>query len=125
MTASSSARQMRRPTKATPRSAPGCATSAVVSAFHVFFYFERWLGEQGGVVVCMAEDADVDSPMLTCWPGEGHIAEMCPSPDGSRNSATGPECHQCHGRGHIRQRCPNNIPAGVCFKCGVYGHTGR
>lgn len=56
--------------------------------------------------------------------GEGHIQEMCPSPEGSRNSAA-PECHLCKGRGHIKVRCPNNVPKGVCYKCGQYGHAGR
>jgi len=56
--------------------------------------------------------------------GQGHIALMCSSADGAREHG-GMECHICHGFGHMKMRCPNQIPAGVCFKCGVYGHQGR
>eukprot|EP00051_Salpingoeca_urceolata_P020572 m.309716 g.309716 ORF g.309716 m.309716 type:complete len:357 (-) comp19644_c0_seq8:815-1885(-) len=65
-------------------------------------------------------------PNQVCYKcgGNGHIAEMCPSRDGARNSSM-PECHLCNGRGHMKANCPNNVPRGVCYKCGVYGHSGR
>lgn len=78
-----------------------------------------------------ADEGMSDNPMKRKPPqcfkcgGDGHIAEMCPSPDGSRNMPGGAECHMCHGKGHIKVRCPNAIPPGVCYKCNVYGHTGR
>ena len=70
------------------------------------------------------------SPLVSCsppprFPGVGHIAVMCPSPEGAKDLQTDVECHLCRGKGHMQARCPNTVPRNVCWKCGVYGHIGR
>lgn len=49
---------------------------------------------------------------------------MCSSMEGVRQT-NAPECHLCHGKGHVKAKCPNQIPPGVCYKCGIFGHSGR
>lgn len=52
--------------------------------------------------------------------GIGHIAAVCSSPAGSRDS-TREACYKCGGRGHIKPKCPSMMPD-VCYRCGGEGH---